>query len=114
MRAPTRARPYEPSFARSASGLASCELHVTPPHVGIKLLGISPDTVANKQVTVYFANYSPGDTTRDEDSERYNLMSTGRITPADSLLPGFSAGGSANDPVSLIAVGPFDEILPDS
>jgi hypothetical protein len=71
--------------------------------------------VANKQVTVYFANWTPGDTTRDEDSERYELMSSGHVTSPDSLLPGQSAsGGRANDPVSMIAVGPFDEILPDS
>jgi hypothetical protein len=109
------ARMITEHYCRSwALGEASCELHVVPARVGIKLLGIRPDTVANKQVTVYFANYAPGDTTRDEDAERYNLMSTGRVTPPDSLLPGFSSDGDANDPVSLIAVGPFDEILPDS
>ncbi len=95
-------------------GAATCEDVVCPPRVGIKLLGIHPDTVSNKQVTMYIANYSPGDTTRNEDRERYNILSTGRITPPDSLLPGFAADGSANDPVSLLAVGPFAEILPDS
>jgi hypothetical protein len=94
--------------------LAVCEDAVCPSRVGIQLLGIRPDTVANKQVTMYLANYSPGDTTRDEDSERYNLMSTGRITPPDSLPPGEASNGRANDPVSMLAVGPFDEILPDS
>lgn len=109
------ARMITEHYCRSyLAGEASCEKHVAPAHVGIKLLGIRPDTVANKQVTVYFANYSPGDTTRNEDSERYNLMSTGRVTPADSLLPGEAAEGRPNDPVSLLAVGPFDEILPDS
>jgi hypothetical protein len=102
-------------YCRSfAAGLASCEDHVCPPRVGVQLLGIRPDTVANKQVTMYLANWAPGDTTRDEDDERYNLMSTGRITPPDSLLPGEASDGRANDPISLLAVGPFDEILPDS
>jgi hypothetical protein len=103
-------------YCRSASSLpGSCAADVCPPYVGIKLLGIRPDTVSTKQVTMYLANYEPGDTTRDEDSERFNILSTGRITPPDSLLPGFSAdGASPNDPVSLLAVGPFDELLPDS
>ena len=102
-------------YCRSyAAPPGSCEDAVSPARVGIKLLGISPDTVANKQVTMYLANYSPGDTTRDEDSERYNILSTGRITPPDSLLPGEASDGRANDPVSMLAVGPFDEILPDS
>ena len=113
---------YEPSFRMITehycrawvNGVPMCEDHVAPPRVGIQLLGIRPDTVANKQVTVYFANWTPGDTTRDEDFERHNLMSTGRITPPDSLFPGGSADGGPNDPVSLLAVGPFDEILPDS
>ncbi len=102
-------------YCRSwASPPESCEDEVCPARVGVKLLGVSPDTVANKQITMYLANYEPGDTTRNEDFERHNLMSTGRITPPDSLLPGESSDGGANDPVSLLAVGPFDEILPDS
>ncbi len=102
-------------YCRSyTGGAATCADQVCPPWVGVKLLGVSPDTVANKLVTAYIANYSPGDTTRDNDTERHNLMSTGRITPPDSLLPGFSVDGSNNDPVSLLAVGPFDEIPPDS
>jgi hypothetical protein len=102
-------------YCRSyVGGEATCENEVAPPWVGIQLLGIRPDTVANKQISVYFANWTPGDTTRDEDDERYNILSTGRITPPDSLLPGFSADGGANDPTSILAVGPFDEILPDS
>jgi hypothetical protein len=96
------------------NGIASCQDEVCPPYVGIQLLGVRPDTVANKQVTFFMANWAPGDTTRDQDRERYNLMSTGRITPPDSLLPGENLTGRPNDPVSLLAVGPFDEILPDS
>ncbi len=102
-------------YCRSyASPPESCEDDVCPARVGIQLLGVRPDTVASKLVTMYLANYSPGDTTRDEDSERYNLLSTGRITPPDSLLPGEASEGGANDPISMLAVGPFAEILPDS
>lgn len=97
-----------------ASAEASCDDAVCPPWVGVKLLGVSPDTVANKMVTSFLANWEPGDSTRDEDMERFNLMTTGRITPADSLLPGFAAGGRPNDPTSLLAVGPYNTVLPDS
>jgi hypothetical protein len=101
-------------LAPSVSDTSACDDAVCPPWVGIQLLGIRPDTVANKQVTLYIANYSPGDTTRDEDFERHSLMSTGRITPPDSLLPGGSASGRPNDPVELLAVGPFQSIPSDS
>jgi hypothetical protein len=70
--------------------------------------------VASKRVTEYLANYSPGDTLRDQDFERYALMSSGHITPPDSLLPGQAAEGRANDPTSFLSVGPFNQLLPDS
>ncbi|MEP7027357.1 MAG: hypothetical protein ABI960_02070 [Candidatus Eisenbacteria bacterium] len=100
--------------ASFGSGESSCMFEIVPPWVGIQLLGVRPDTVANKRVTSFIANYAPGDTTRDEDRERYALMSTGRITPADSLLPGFAAEGRANDPTNFLAVGPFNQLAPDS
>src|SRR5439155_8301649 len=34
----------------------------------------------------------------------------GHVSPPDSLLPGQAAEGRANDPVSLIGVGPFDVV----
>ena len=97
-----------------SSGESSCNSFIVPPWVGVQLLGVRPDTVSNKKVTLYIANYSPGDTTRDQDVERFGLMSSGRITPADSLLPGFAAQGTANDPTSFLAVGPFNQLAPDS
>jgi hypothetical protein len=96
------------------SGESSCRFDIVPAWVGVQLLGVHPDTVANKRVTEFIANYSPGDTTRDQDVERYALMSSGHKTPADSLLPGFAAEGSANDPVSFLSVGPFNQLAPDS
>ncbi len=96
------------------SGEASCQFEIVPPWVGIQLLGVRPDTVANKRVTLFIANYAPGDTTRDEDTERFAIMSTGRLTPADSLQAGFAAEGRANDPTNFLAVGPFNQLAPDS
>ena len=96
------------------NGESSCQFEICPPWVGVQLLGVHPDTVANKRVTSFIANYSPGDTTRDQDVERYGLLSSGHISPADSLLPGFAAEGRANDPTNFLGVGPFNQLAPDS
>ena len=95
-------------------GESSCRFDIVPPWVGVQLLGVHPDTVANKRVTMFIANYSPGDSTRDQDVERYGLLESGHISPADSLLPGFQSDGRANDPTSFISVGPFNQLAPDS
>jgi len=95
-------------------GFNSCQYQIVPPWVGVQLLGVHPDTVANKRVTEYLMNYAPGDTTRDQDVERYLLMESGHKSPADSLLPGFQSDGRANDPTSFLAVGPFNQLAPDS
>ena len=97
-----------------ADGENSCRFDIVPPWVGVQLLGVHPDTVANKRVTVFLANWAPGDSTRDQDVERYALMESGHKSPPDSLLPGFQSGGTANDPTSFIAVGPFNQLAPDS
>jgi len=97
-----------------ADGENSCRFDIAPPWVGVQLLGVHPDTVANKRVTMYIANYAPGDSTRDQDIERYALLASGHISPPDSLLPGFQSDGRANDPTSFISVGPFNQLAPDS
>ncbi|MGH7726199.1 MAG: hypothetical protein ACREOU_12300 [Candidatus Eiseniibacteriota bacterium] len=115
MRYDTEGRTLSEHYCRSyLGGEATCEDGVCPPWIGVKLLGVRPDTVANKQITSYIANWAPGDTTKDNDTERHSLMSTGRITPPDSLIPGGSADGTPDDQTSLLAVGPFDEIQPES
>lgn len=85
-------------------GEASCGFEICPPWVGVVLLGTRPDTISTKQVGLQIWNFSPGDASRDEDSEMYALLSSPNQTPADSLLP--IAG--QNDPVELLSVGPFD------
>jgi hypothetical protein len=87
-----------------------CALETAPFWAGIKLLGVKPDTVANKRITVAAWGWAPGDVSRDEDTERYAIMSSGAITDltAAALQP------NAGDPVELFAVGPFQRIDPDS
>jgi hypothetical protein len=86
-----------------------------PEWVGIGLLGARPgaDTASvlpHKQVTMAAWKWSPGNALRDQDVERYALMSAGTIqtdlgTNPD-LLP------VSGDPVELLAMGPFQEIDP--
>jgi hypothetical protein len=71
---------------------------------------VSPGSVAetDKHVTLAAWSWSMGNTLRDEDAERYAIMSTGLIQPlnGDSLQP------VTGDPVELLAVGPFASIAP--
>ena len=90
---------------------AGCQLEVAPYWAGIKALGWKKsraDTVDRKKVSFSAWRYAPGSSLRNEDVERYGLMSTGVIqaTTGDSLQP------SSGDPVELIAMGPFSEIDP--
>jgi hypothetical protein len=88
----------------------NCNLEVAPYWIGLKLLGWKrsrADTVVNKRTTLAAWRYAPGSALRNEDVERYAIMSTGTIVPTtgDSLIPG-------GDPVALLAAGPFSQIDP--
>ena len=89
---------------------AGCNLPHVPAWIGVRLLGVSPGSLADtsRHVTLAAWNYSPGDPARDQDAERYALMSAGTLQ--DVSNPGFLPG--TGDPVELLAVGPFDEIAP--
>ncbi len=89
----------------------NCHYFIVPEIAAVKLLGVSPGNVRDTNVTkTTFAcwSYSPGDAARDEDVEKYSIMSTGQklaLNPIpDSLAP------LLGDPVSLLAAGPFHEI----
>ena len=84
--------------------VSNCRAELVPPWVGIKLLGVRPDTIATKQVGLQLWNYAPGDTARDEDRERYTLLSSPWQCSPDSLPP----LQATNDPVELLTVGPFE------
>ena len=87
-----------------------CNLGHVPAWVGVKLLGVSPGSLADadKHVTLAAWNYAPGSTLRDEDVERYAIMSTGTIQDlsAPDLRP------ATGDPVELLAAGPFPSVAP--
>ena len=61
-----------------------------------------------KQITMAAWDYAPGDSVRDEDVERYDIMSAGTETPLEDPLLQPTTG----DPVELLAIGPFAQIDP--
>ena len=90
-----------------------CNLGHVPVWVGVKLLGVSPGSLADadKHVTLAAWAWSPGNPLRDEDVERYALMS-----PDSSFhIADLSAADLqpvTGDPVELLAAGPFASIVP--
>jgi hypothetical protein len=100
-------------YCQSRPFPAQCRFDLVPEIVGVKLLGVHPGNAfdtTSKRVTFQSWTYAPGDPSRDVDSLKYQLMSSGlktNLNPLpDSLAPG------TGDPVSLIAVGPFTAINP--
>lgn len=87
-----------------------CNLSHVPAWVGVRLLGVTPGSLADpgKHVTLAAWTYSPGNPARDEDVERYALMSAGSVQ--DLSGPDYQPG--TGDPVELLAVGPFATIAP--
>ncbi len=102
---------YAENYCLNKPVPANCNYQAVPWVAGIKLLGVQPGDIRDTSRTkTTFAcwRYSPGDYARDEDVERYAIMSAGTrasLTPLpDSLSP------LTGDPISLIAVGPFASI----
>ena len=88
-----------------------CMLSVAPYWVGVRVLGVRPgniNDVNDKRITFAAWDWSPGNTVRNEDVERYQIISSGQIgsTTDPSVLP------QSGDPVEVLAVGPFPEIDP--
>jgi len=84
---------------------SGCQLARVPPWAGVTLL--TPPG-AGQRLTLAAWNYGPGNTTRDEDVERYALMSAGTVQDISPALfpPGYS------DPLEMIALGPFGSLVP--
>jgi hypothetical protein len=89
-----------------------CNLNVVPYWAGIRYLGTRglADDTTTRRISFSAWSWAPGSTFRDEDAERYPLMSSGLIQPiaGDTLMP------VTGDPVEIISVGPFPLIYRDS
>lgn len=88
-----------------------CKRHLMPATVALKLLGVRPGNLADTsvtKVTMQAWSYSPGSSLRDEDIERYAILSSGAVTQLsplpDSLAP------ITGDPVVLLGAGPFETL----
>ncbi len=84
---------------------SGCQLEITPYWAGVKIL--TPPGVGQR-VTLAAWPFSPGNPSRDQDSERYAIMSAGTIQDlsASDLQP------VTGDPVELFALGPFPVVAP--
>ena len=93
---------------------SGCRFEICPYWVGLRYLGsrgLAEDTTTRKLSFSIWPWASK--TLRDEDTERYALMSTGLWQPilGDSLEPG---PASTTGPVAALSVGPFPLIYRDS
>ncbi len=90
----------------------ACNYSVTPEIAAVKLLGVRLSGVRDttRRVMMHAWNFSPGDTVRDEDRERYGIMSDSASTVLDPLPTDLSPRDG--DPVELLSVGPFNQVNP--
>lgn len=100
-------RLYKERYCERAPYPDACNVPYAPPWAGIRLLATAPDTIATKQVGFHWWSYTPGDTTRDTDVERYALMSDPAIGDPTACVP----GGQCS-PIALLSVGPFAQLDP--
>jgi len=92
-----------------------CGGDYAPYWAGIALLGTRPDllvagpeSLSTKRITATAWDWAPGSALRDQDTERYAIMSMGAIDSAVTT----GALWPPSDPVELLSVGPFAEIDP--
>ena len=92
-------------YCRALPVPGGCQEHIAPPWIGLELL---TPPAPGQNATLAAWDWSPGHAARDQDAERYAIMSAGTIHPltGDSLQP------QTGEPVELLALGPFTSIAP--
>lgn len=96
---------YQESYCLGPPYPAGCAASVVPAWAGVKLLGVTPGGIADRQVNWRWWAFSLGDTTRDEDADKYRLMSTTQVDDPAGCQPGTQCS-----PIQMSAVGPFDRL----
>jgi hypothetical protein len=89
-----------------------CLLQRAPYWIGKRLLGtrgLAGDATP-RQMSLSAWSWAPGNPYRDQDVERFRLMTTGMIQPLD----GDSVSPRTGDPVDIFSVGPFPILYRDS
>ena len=66
----------------------SCQLQTVPPWAAVKLLATHPEPVSGKTVSFNWWSYSPGDTTRQTDRQKYAILSDGIEMNPHDCIPG--------------------------
>ncbi len=79
-----------------------------PYWAGVKLLGLKPGGLAGRTVGFRMWSWDPMSDTRDQDLERYDLLSAGIVDP-----PHYPAG-DLYSPIELLTVGPVALLPADS
>lgn len=92
-------------YCQSQPVPAGCNVSYCPPWVALQYLRSLSSAPVTARAIHRWWTFSPGDTTKDEDVERYRLMSGGGAEDA-TLCP---FDGSCS-PIQLISVGPFPRI----
>jgi len=100
-------RMYKERYCYSLPYPDACDFGYCPPWAAVKLLSVRPGDIADKTVSLSWWSWTPGDTTRDTDRERYAILSSGAVMdPRDC-----GAGGTCS-PIMVLSVGPFAQVDP--
>jgi hypothetical protein len=100
-------RLYKERYCASLPYPNGCNIAYCPPWSGVQLLSVTPDSIPAKTVSFNSWSFSPDDTTRDTDVERYALLGNGHVDDLSTCI----VGGSCS-PIMLLSVGPFASIDP--
>jgi len=103
----TTRRMYREHYCQSVPYPAGCNFDYCPPWAAVKLLKTSPEPVSGKTISLNWWSYSPGDTTRATDRQRYAILSNGVLTD-----PRQCQAGTQCSPIMLLSVGPFAQVNP--
>jgi hypothetical protein len=95
-------RLYAEHFCLAPPYPAGCSQSLVPTWAGVQLLGVTPGGFDDKRVNWRWWSFALGDPSRDEDAERYALMSDPVVDdPAGCLLLGQCS------PIQLLSAGPI-------
>src|SRR5262245_23198859 len=98
-------RLFSESFCIAPPYPSGCAASTVPPWAGLELLGVTPGDMADKRVNWHWWTFAPGDAARDEDREKYRIMSETQVDdPSGCALLGQCS------PIQLLSVGPFPRI----
>jgi hypothetical protein len=101
-------RLYKERYCARAPYPDGCDVTACPPWAGVKLLGARPGGLASRTVSFNWWSYSPGDTARALDVQRYALLGNGEVDATDTCVP----GNNSCSPIMLLSVGPFAQLDP--